>query len=700
MRVKLSQILVCCVLAAAGLGVAQEDARLAAPVERSFQCIPIGELLPELSKLAGVPLEADPEVADYMVFLYVRGRPLSEVMVHLADCYQMEWVPRGGGYRLALSEHFRALVLAREQAELRGRLAAAQATLARYREAARLTEAEREKKLEELEGQPIYDQGGLTDLGVLANLDNFDVRVAMDLLAGWSEEDWALLVREGTIVYSTQPTAAQRQLDGKYVAQGRQWQTEAPELFREWDKNRWFHGRQSHAYAYTGESPEAFLDPSAIHVVKLRFLWQKPGHLVARCEALGEDRIARISGAWHVQAYYEPPHDGRAMDHAANPALHERYTAPEHLRSLANGTMDAFNEEYGKWIQDHEVGEFLDPLNVLVGPYLTSIADRLDASLVVPVSDLFIEPYHLEMSGPFEWVLWSFTRDPSVPPEYDSETGWVVCRLSDGSPEGLQRPSFSRKWFRRCLDIVESSKPPSMDFLIELAAGLSQEQFDGGLQALRVLPWGWGVPDTMLMPRSPRDLAFWTALTEEQRKALRGGKEVKASELGTSARRALLDHLVGDPDRRVDPTEWLYEGLPGSVRISLWYRPGTPYLWCTVFRSEGASDPPCWSDRPTGATGAELYQLELRGLAQDTAVLRGEWWTAWLRIVVAPGVETTRSLEAQWVDWGDYQFLDDPDEQLAEFIREGGEEWERYMEELRKTDPESYERIMKQIKGD
>lgn len=76
------------------------DDRLHAPLTLAWADRPLGEALPEAGRALGVPLSAEPSVADDQVTLFCRERPAAEILTRLAVHFNFQWRRRGDGYTL------------------------------------------------------------------------------------------------------------------------------------------------------------------------------------------------------------------------------------------------------------------------------------------------------------------------------------------------------------------------------------------------------------------------------------------------------------------------------------------------------------------------------------------------------------------------------------------------------------------------
>ncbi|MCS6859988.1 MAG: hypothetical protein NZT92_06690 [Abditibacteriales bacterium] len=57
-------------------------------------------LLPQITKLTGVPLLWDKNIADLRASVFMQSQPASQVLIHLAFCLRLVWKREADGYRL------------------------------------------------------------------------------------------------------------------------------------------------------------------------------------------------------------------------------------------------------------------------------------------------------------------------------------------------------------------------------------------------------------------------------------------------------------------------------------------------------------------------------------------------------------------------------------------------------------------------
>jgi len=82
------------------------DSRLAAPIQVTEFAATAPQLCADISRLAGVPIDCNPQLKDDLVVLVVKSRPAREIMAKIASTFDWEWQPKGAGYRLEPSPHF------------------------------------------------------------------------------------------------------------------------------------------------------------------------------------------------------------------------------------------------------------------------------------------------------------------------------------------------------------------------------------------------------------------------------------------------------------------------------------------------------------------------------------------------------------------------------------------------------------------
>ena len=78
----------------------EQDPRLSQPSGFWERSIALTELLSRASSMGRVRLTVDPKLAADRIDLRVKGRPLGEILAHVAECLDLDWQSAGAGYRL------------------------------------------------------------------------------------------------------------------------------------------------------------------------------------------------------------------------------------------------------------------------------------------------------------------------------------------------------------------------------------------------------------------------------------------------------------------------------------------------------------------------------------------------------------------------------------------------------------------------
>ncbi len=521
------------------------DDRLATKVDQSFHCLPLGELVPKLGELAGVKMVAGKEVADEMVFLAVRDRPLSEVMNHLAESLDMTWFEDGDKDKprytlkpsaLQKKELARKILIAKMV-----HLNRAKKKVKKLWDALQVPQKKREEEAaiwrEQVKnGTPPAD----SPARLYDQLTHVDIQMIVKLLHGWTDEDWVRLATVEKVACSTHPVADMHPLGSEVTADAKRWQAETKAAMSsgEMTFTRVIGGIRQ------GDSNPKQYDPD--NVAELRItLSYKPGEfLFCLTEVIGRDGATILCSDLSPFDIYSPDKsEGKACSDA--PLFQSKYQPPNGI--LKTGDYEQFGDAFLEEVFRRGPNEFLEPLDFRVGALLDDIAAKNSVSAVVPLCDYCAAPRPIAAEGKVAEALIQGLATPMRLVRFDAADGWLIGHRWIHEDSVGHWYAVPRSTLRVFHEAVARRTVPSLDDVARAVTPLTQSQSEclGWLimacfPAMHVL--GMDQAETRSF------LRFWLTLSASQKQHFLAGDPVRVSELPSNQLIAIQELVSTDDD--------------------------------------------------------------------------------------------------------------------------------------------------------
>ncbi len=547
-----------------------KDERLQQNINENFGCLPLAELMPKLTEKTGVKFSVDHTIENWMVFLWPRDRPLFDVMNQLAKVFDLTWyqdsLPESPRYALKPNPEQKRKIENVSRARKAAEIENAKQFVDALVKALKVPQGERDRVMNEYLKPPdqrIHDFGADIPGYAYGLLSNYPMRIAIEVAEKWKDNDWWKLVDEGTLVYSTKPSAKQRQLHGLAMTDLVGWNDSVKDTPVGFSVGRRGEYRIGGSHANNSKDTE-------IDRFKVLFHYSEQDGFSIDAMLLNRANHPFVQMN-DVQMFMIDRTEHKPDPWCSNDSVFDRpFEIPSDLAKLGDTGTRAFPNYYRKWLNSHEKREFLEPLSIVVQPLLTAIASHSDRSVITPVCDCMLT---LSVPANAKTIKQALANWYGYPMVMDADSHWMYGRPQPLSNGGLENflDTANRGTLKKLYEILYPNHAIPLDTIAEVWNHLTFPQTSGLRNVL-----GRCYDDLVINFVPVQYLKLWASLDPVQKtRATKDGLAV--SGLRPDQRQLVVECLTSASWNIFDPTDIPSQLDTSDVTVSFPKQDTVPY---------------------------------------------------------------------------------------------------------------------------